>query len=288
MRRLLKDPFTHFLLLGAFIYWLYGSVTNHGVLSRQNEVYVSRAQVLNYMQYKAKLFDEERFSDYLSSLSDAQRKLLVDNFIEDEILYKEALRLGLDQGDFIIKQRLASKVRFLLEDSASQTQPRDNDLEAYFKENINRYVQPASITFTHIFFDKSIRGKDKASQDAINALHIMNEGKESQDRLGDRFPFLINYADRTQRYVADHFGESMSEKILSLTPNEKKWQGPFESNYGYHIILLYDIKSERVPSIDEIRPQLTSDFLQEKQDAALRDSIKEVKSRYHIRVDADI
>jgi hypothetical protein len=211
---------------------------------------------------------------------------LSDQYVEEELLYREARSLGLEEGDDVIRQRLVQKMNFLIEDLADTSgTASDEELQAYLKDNKAQYVIEPSVTFTHVFADSSTHGEKAAKELAerlkgqLNSTHAaFNDAPQ----FGDRFPFLQNYVERTFDYVASHFGKEFAAEIQRLTPSQTQWVGPIHSEYGYHLVLLTSRSEGRTPQLEEIRSQVEEDWLRDRKEKARVLSIRELASQYNI------
>src|SRR5262249_31075587 len=152
----------------------------------------------------------------LDAMSPEERKSLVDQYVEEEMLYREAKALGLEQGDYVIRQRLVQKMRYLIDDLTEGGEaPSDAVLSDYLQKHKDIYVLEPSVTFTHVFVDTSVHGERAAKEIAERLkaeLDSKGAGFNDAPQFGDRFPFLVNYVERTLDYVTSQFGaEFVSE-----------------------------------------------------------------------------
>ena len=155
-------------------------------------------------------------------MSARERQDLPNQYVEEELLYREAKSLGLEEGDDVIRQRLVQKMNFLIEDLADTSgTPSDAELEEYLKKNQAQYVIEPSVTFTHVFADSSVHG-EKAAKELAERLKVQLNSTHAAfndaPQFGDRFPFLQNYVERTFDYIASHFGKEFAAEIQRLTP----------------------------------------------------------------------
>jgi parvulin-like peptidyl-prolyl isomerase len=289
LKRVLREPLVHFLAAGGVVFLIFSMLPHAGTdPSSDKTITVNKESLLNFLQYRSKAFQPEYFTTQLEAMSPAEREALVQQYVEEEILYREAVSLGLDQGDYVIRQRLVQKMRFLIDDI--QTSPEDAALDAYLKKNEEIYTIAPSVTFTHVFVDASIHG-DKASNEKAQRLseelNARGAGFNDAPRYGDRFPFLQNYVERTFDYVSSHFGPEFAASLRSLAPS-KRWSAPLRSMYGYHLVLLTDRAGGRLPELDEIREQVEEDWLRDRMERVRSTSLKRIAEQYTIeREDID-
>jgi peptidyl-prolyl cis-trans isomerase C len=174
-------------------------------------------------------------------LSPEQLRSLVDARLREEILYREALALGLDKDDTIIRRRLAQKMEFLFEDVAALRDPTRDELRAYFETHAERFTLPARATFRHLYFSPDRRG-ESARDDAARALaQLAGEPGDAPAAaaLADRFMFQDYYGDRSFDEVARTFGPGFALALFELAPGT--WAGPIGSGYGWHLVWVHGV-----------------------------------------------
>src|SRR5215831_8670247 len=161
---------------------------------------------------------------------------LVEAKVREEIFYREALALGLDKGDPIVKRRLAQKMEFLFEDVAALHEPAAGELETWFANHSDRFALPARVTFRVLYFSPDRRGTH-ARDDAAHARErLASERADSPvaSALADPFMFQDYYPDRSFDELAKTFGPRFAEALFLQSPGS--WQGPIESGYGWHLV----------------------------------------------------
>jgi hypothetical protein len=208
---------------------------------------------------------------------------LLDEAVEEEILYREALRLGLDRDDAIVRRRLAQKMTFMLEDTAAVAPPSDREIETYHAQHAARYRAPGRTTFEHVFLSDD-RRRD-AARDAAALLAELGTGAGGDDRwrqLGDPFMLLREYANRTDPEIAELFGPDFAT-ALSASP-EGRWHGPIRSAYGSHLVRVIDRTESRLLPLDEVRPLVVEDLVAERRREQNAAAFAAVRERYEARM----
>jgi PPIC-type PPIASE domain len=287
LRRLLQEPLLHFLAATGILFGVFGLTHRAGpVLASNKTIVVDGKTLLNFLQYRSKAFKPEFFSSQLEAMTPAERKDLVNQYVEEEILYREAKAMELEQGDYVIRQRLVQKMRFLIEGMAEgSAKPSDAALAEYLQKNMVRYVVDPSVTFTHVFFDSSVHGDRQARELALRLKDNLNaSGAVFSDapKYGDRFPFLQNYVERKFDYVASQFGNEFVSGLKQNAPSEEHWIGPIRSTYGYHVVLMTRLTEARVPALNEIRSQVADDWLRDQIEDERSRAMNQLVSRYKI------
>ncbi len=196
---------------------------------------------------------------------------LVDAFVREEIYYREAMRLGLDADDTIVRRRLVQKLTFLTEDIATTTPPAEATLEAWYQEHKDLYTQPERFSFTHRYF--SVDRRPDAEKDAKAAL---------LDSSIDDDPFMLqkSYAQRSTREIGDLFGRAFAAEMAALLPPD--WQGPIRSAYGWHLVRIEERLPAALAPFAQVRDRVLADFQMEARKEANSAYYDTLKSQYTI------
>jgi hypothetical protein len=204
---------------------------------------------------------------------------IINNLVEEEILYREALLLGLDKEDRIIKRRLAQKITFLKQETLLEN-PNQEALKLFYNENKEKYFIQPSYSFTHLFFTKETDYEGRS----IQAL----QGLLADKTPIDSDPFLLgkNFIDKTTEEIARNFGNDFIAAFANLELN--KWSGPFESSFGNHLVLLRDHKEGFYPPFNEIKDQVLHDYFMQTKENAINKYINDVKSEYRIIINPNL
>ncbi|CAI8759548.1 PpiC domain-containing protein [Pseudomonas sp. IT-P258] len=210
--------------------------------------------------------------------SEQQLQGLIEEYVKEEILYREALKLGLDKDDTIIRRRLAQKMDFLAEDIASLREPAPGVLETWYNQHQDQYAPPPLLTFHHLFFAFDKRGADAQAQaqSALSGLPDKNSGE------GDAFMFKNAYTEQSRDQVARVFGSTFATSLFKQTPGG--WAGPVESGFGWHLVWIDALTKSPPPPFETVARQVKSDWLSEQRSASKRASFDALKARYEVVV----
>jgi len=277
----LREPLIHFLVAGVLVFGVYDWLNPAaGNAADASTIVVDRERLLTYMQYRSNAFEADLFNQQLDELDDGQRQRLVGDYVREEALYREALALGLDRGDYIMRQRMVQKLEFLIDGFAQNAvEPTEAELSHFYDQNRADYVDPSVYTFAHVFFDREVRGADAARTVAdallpqLNGAHV---GFNDATQYGDRPLYLRNYVERTRDYVVGHLGEGLVAALDDSVPSETAWIGPFESPYGWHLVMLTERQDARLPALTEIEPRVREDYARVALDRARADAIDQL------------
>ena len=197
---------------------------------------------------------------------------LVSQWVEEELHYREAMRLGLQDDDVIVRRRLVQKLRFMAEDEALGPPPPDEALKAWFEQNKIRYTLPGRVSFEHQFFSADSRAD--AAADAL--LAKVSETSESDPSMLDS---SFNRASHAQ--IARNFGGSFADDVFVLEKSEA-WQGPFASAYGQHLVRIREVIPPQPPGFEAVAQGVKRDFELERKEAAAKAFLAELHQRYEV------
>jgi peptidyl-prolyl cis-trans isomerase C len=273
--RCLREPLAQFLLIGFVLFLAYGAF-NRG--AGQTERSYQIALTTDDMRQLQNTFTAQ----WQRAPSPEEMHGLVEQKIRDEILYRQALQLGLDKDDVIIKRRLAQKMQFLAEDIGGSHQPTRAELRAWYEKNSARFALPSRFSFRHLYFSPDRRGQ-QAQDEAIKALaKIREEPEESKAAaaLADRFMFQDYYADRTQEELEKEFGARFASEVPKLKPGS--WQGPVESGYGWHLVFVDSVIPGLVPVFEEVEYDVKTAWLADQKQQTWQKAYEDMRSKYTI------
>jgi hypothetical protein len=287
LQRWLREPLVHFIAAGAILFTAFGLFRQDPFsFDESTTIVVDRRNLLTFLQYRANAFEPEIFGAALDAMTAEELQEVIDAYVNEEVLYREAKALGLEESDNIIRQRMVQKINFLLADVAATGESlEETELEAYFAANIEAYAIQPWATFTHIFFDAEQRGAAGARVAAEEAMRALNDTHalfNDTSGYGDRFPYFRNYVERTFEYIASQFGNEFAAEISQLEPSESEWRGPFRSAYGEHVVLLTRRAAQTYPELDEVRGDVERDYLKEQANEALAEMAQSIRERYRV------
>ncbi|MBI1364708.1 MAG: hypothetical protein GC153_01955 [Alphaproteobacteria bacterium] len=286
IKPILKDPLTHFLVIGAVLFFI-GSALKPPPQD-EKQIVVDRPALLEFIQYRSKAFEPSTAAALFDSMSPAQRKDLIDDYVREEAIYREAKSMGLEASDYVIKQRLIQKFDFLAQNAVSDIAPSDEEVAAYFKAHRKDYYIQPSVTFTHVFFSKTNRGAEAARSAAESEAAKLNARKapfEAAVGEGERFPFDVNYVERTYDYVESQFGADAAKAIFDPAGPFKVWRAPVVSPYGAHAVFVSKVTPGRYPALAEVRRQVAADAQRANEQAAEARIVADLVKRYKVVLD---
>jgi hypothetical protein len=227
MKRWLREPLLHFALAGAALFAAYAFI-GRGRADGGGE------RVVRIGPGEVAWLRETWTRQWQRPPSQEELRGQVTEFLKEELLAREARSMGLDQGDTIVRRRLAQKLEFLMQDTARLAEPSDADLERFYGAHPDLFRSPARLSFSHVYFGREHR-RDAAG-DARTALLALSRNDPSvrASELGDRLMIDYELRDADEQSIAAQFGPAFSAEIMQLEPGT--WQGPIESAYGLHLV----------------------------------------------------
>jgi hypothetical protein len=209
---------------------------------------------------------------------------LVEARVREEILYREALAVGLDEDDAVVRRRMVQKVELLTQDLALLADPTDQELQAFFKEREEEYRIPPLVTFSHVYFNMDRRGAagEEDARRVLAGLLAETPPPRRAPERGDRFMLGYDYNLASPEEVKRDLGERFTDSLFEL---DAGWHGPLVSGFGLHLVHVVERVEGRIPEYGEIRDKLVVDYNSMRREQA-KDALYEgLAERYEIRVD---
>ena len=274
LRGWIREPLLHFLLIGAALFGLYRWL-NPLTTQPASE---SRIEVT---EDDVRQMDDYWMGQWHRHPSADEWRSLIDHKIREDILYREAIAMGLDQGDTIVRRRMAQKMDFLMEDVAALHNPGREELKAWFEKNTERFAFPPRFTFHHLYFSPDKRGPT-TRQDATRALGKLasQDGGHVPADLADPFIFQSDYGDRTPEQIAGVFGGDFARALSGLKAGS--WQGPIESGLGWHLVWIESVTPSRFPAYEEVEADVKTQWVSDQRAEVKRRAFETMKSHYVI------
>jgi peptidyl-prolyl cis-trans isomerase C len=277
MKRLLREPLIHFLLIGAALFAVYYHLRPaRDTASSSKQIQLS----VDELSQLALLFQ----SQWRRDPTPEEFSRLVEQKVQSEVLYREALALGLDRNDEIVKRRMAQKMQFLAEDVAAAREPTADELKAWYAKNNEKFAMPKRVGFRHLYFSPDRRGTN-ASTDAVAAL-VKLAGQPQEVKITESFadPFMFQeyYRDRAPDYLGKEFGPQFAQAVAKLPTGS--WQGPIQSGFGWHLVFVDTVIPGRVPEFEEIESEVKTAWLGEQKVLAWEKAYQEMRAKYTVRL----
>jgi hypothetical protein len=292
LKQLLKEPLTHFLLAGCALFIIFEYVGDTRTYDASRRIVVDGDRLLTYLQLGSNPLEPDRSELRLEDLTPEELARLIDDFVREEALYREATALGLDRNDAVFRRQLIRRLESVNQMVVSSgIQVSENDLATFLAEHEERYRLPPTITFTHVYFSVEKHGDAGARALALSMLEELNARHvpfHEAPARGDRFLYNSNYVHKAADEVRSHFGSAMQRELFAREPDAERWIGPFLSPYGYHLVLLTARTGGRTPSLDEVRLRVEADAFQTRVQEEVDRISRAIVESYDVVVDAEL
>jgi hypothetical protein len=271
---LLREPLLQFLVLGAAVFGLFHLVDKEKA-EAPARIVISSARIANLADGFARTWRRPPGKEELQGL--------VDDYIRDEVFYREGRAAGLDRDDVIIRRRVRQKMEFLAED-ISAPEPGEEQLAAYLKANPERFRTEDRLTFQQVFLSAARRGRaiDDNSKQVANALDRA-EAAVDKTALGDPFLLGEEFQAVSQSEVASLFGENFAKRISAMEAG--RWQGPITSSFGQHFVYIGERISGILPPLDAVREAVRREWSNARRLEAEQKLYGSLRERYEIVVE---
>lgn len=271
MTKLLTEPLLHFFLIGALLFVLYGRLNDNDTGGAE-EIIISAA-----VQDQ---IDETFQRTWQRPPTNQEMDTLIEGWVREEILYRQGVAIGFDQGDPVIRRRVAQKMNFVADGMVPES-PSDEALNAWLEENRDDYEVAPRFTFEQIYInpDKHADDLDAYLASTLEAL----PGNAEWSGLGDSIMLPAEATAATPRDIERVFGLEFAAAVAGLDAGS--WQGPVVSGYGLHFVRVQEVQPGRAPLLEEVRAELERDFLDD-QASQISDSFYQaLRDRYTVRIE---
>jgi hypothetical protein len=243
MKRVLREPLLHFLLLGISIFLVYGLASKRSS-DEPGKIVISAGQVTSIAESFARTWRRPPTSEELEGL--------IRDRVQEEVYSREAMALGLDKDDTIIRRRLRQKMEFLTDDVAALAEPTDDQLGAYLKAHTDAFRVQREFTFSQVYLNPE-RHNENLVRDTEQLMAQLRQAGDKADlsELGDSFLLEHSFRSLAASEVVKQFGEKFAARLNELSPGQ--WEGPIESGYGLHLVRVSARTEGRVPELAEVR-----------------------------------
>jgi hypothetical protein len=275
----LKEPFLHFLLAGAVLFGAYtwmNRAAEKPAADNAAQIRISTGDV--------QWLTENWTTQWQRPPTPEDLRGLITDYVNEQLLAREARALGLEDNDVIIRRRLAQKLTFLIDDTLRRTEPTEDELRQFYAANAQRFRTGTRISLTHVYF--SPQGRPDARSDAMRTLKLVLAADDIPTaELGDRLLIAPELRDETEQSLANAFGPAFARAVLEIKTDA--WSGPIESGYGLHLVRVLTRQDANLPPLAQVRARVAEEWKREQEQLAKERYIAELRRKYDIVVDDD-
>ena len=270
-KALSQEPLVHFLLIGAVLFLVF-ELRQEEASAAPNQILVDAGQV----EQLAARFKRTR----LRAPTDIELAALIEGHVREEVYYRQALAMGLDQNDPVLRQRMRQKLEFLLEDLAAEAVPGDEQLTRFMQSHPDRFREEPRLSFTQVYLNPE--NHSDIAGDAMKVLTRLNNGAPPEME-GDRSLVAQKYQLATRHEITRVFGDSFAQQMVLLEPGG--WTGPVYSGYGGHLVRVSAKQAARFPDLPEIRDQVERDYMTERRQELKDITYRKLREGYEIIIE---
>ena len=275
MKKWLREPLLHFLLIGAALFFLY-DLQNEGYVNDNDRIVISKGNIDRLIS----LWEKKR--QRLPTQAELQD--MIEQQVREEVMYREALAMGLDKNDAIVRRRLAQKIEFISSDIAAMAEPGDEELIKFLNAHPEKFETPASLSFEHIYFNNDKR----EAQTGPDALKLLDELKQPDAVIdthiaGDPFIMGQQYDEITEYGVSRIFGQEFAAELFRL--NTGDWQGPVRSGYGAHLVRISNKSPAQAAELNTVREKVRNEWQAEQRQSMNKTFYESLRQRYDIVIE---
>jgi hypothetical protein len=269
VRRILREPLLHFLLLGFALFLYFGRVAPDD--DGERRIVVSQAEVdLLVTQFQG---------TWSRPPTPVELHGLVDSYVRDEILYREGVTLGLDRDDAVVKRRVRQKLDVMFEESVAQQPATDADLQAYLDANPAAFRQPAVVSFDQLYF-----GSDAVTPQRLEQARTALARGADPATLGQATLLPAHQDAMPLDLIARDFGERFAGQLVAAPVGQ--WSGPVTSGFGTHLVRVIAIEQARAPALADVREAVAREWENERRTRAHAAALARLSERYEVEIQA--
>ncbi len=271
----MKEPLLHFLLLGGALFALFQSVGGFDSpdIEQTDEIVVTAGRIDSLSQNFGKVWQRPPTEQEIEGL--------IQEHIREEVLYREALAMGLDRDDMIVRRRLRQKIEFLSEDLASLDAPKEEELQAFLTAHPERFRRETRFSIRQVYLNANKRGQS-AEADALALLAKLREQDGDAATIGDPLMIEHRFENETEREISRALGSQFLQALLD-TPTGS-WQGPVTSGYGLHLVHIGKRIDGKIPDLAEVREAVQREWTAAKRKQSNEAFYEMLRERYTISV----
>lgn len=277
VKRFFSEPLVQFLLIGGGIYLAFALFGTPEEETSENRVYVDTARIESIISQWQSRWNRPPTRKEVDAL--------IDSYVKEEILYRQALTMGLNEDDPITRRRMAQKLEFLTSDLAGAVEPDEGELEQYFADKEATYRGPDKVSIIQVFFNPDER-KDATLDDAKAELEkLRTAGKPDPGKLksGDQSMVKEQFKSASQSDIARDMGSGFAESVMELEPGQ--WHGPVLSGFGVHLVYVFEVEDGVAPEFSAVKENVLEAWQDETREQFNTDFLKRLKSRFEIVID---
>ena len=278
IKSLLREPLLHFLILGsvlfAFWFWRNPDSLDSQLEPEKPQIVITESRIDSLIDIWTKTRQRPPTQQELRGL--------IDDYLQEEIFYREALAMGLDEDDTIVRRRLRQKMELFVEDFASAAPATDQELADFLESHEDRFRVDRQASLRQIYLNPEKHG-ERLKQKIEDLQQTLDESSNPEE-FGDSFLLPVFFELTPLNQLTRTFGGEFGQLVYEQNPGE--WTGPIPSGYGVHLVFVEEKEDGRLPELEEIRPLVEREWIAQRRSDAKRDFYDKLKTRYEIIIES--
>jgi hypothetical protein len=272
LKKLIREPLFHFVLLGAAIFMVYSFLPRH--VSEQGTIVITKGEIA--------ALQSGFFTTWHRQPTQEELEGLVRQRIKQEVYCREAVALGLDKDDIIIQRRLQQKMEFIVNDNAEEAKPSDSELQDFLAKHPDKFKVEPRFTFKQVFLNPDKRGAS-IKNDATKILYTLNQPGTDFKKSGDYTLLPAELSNATATEISGQFGNEFALQLAQLPKG--KWQGPVQSAYGLHLVQISERTDGGTPALSEVQEAVSREWQSEHSHEANEKYYNELLKNYKVTIE---
>jgi hypothetical protein len=272
VHRWLREPLVHFLVLGALLFAAFEWWGQNGPGS--SRIVITPGQVDAIAVGFARVWQRPP--------SEQEIKGLIDEHVREELATREAMTMGLDRDDTVIRRRLRQKFEFLVDDEVDTTPITDGELQQWLNDHPDQFRTDAEVAFRQVYVNPANRAAatERALQDLLARVR---GGGPKAEAVGDSTLLPSEVSRTTRSDVARQFGDAFADAVLTAPVGQ--WSGPITSGFGLHLVFVHERVDRRLPALDEVRPLVERELGADRRRRAMDRVYADLLGRYRVTIE---
>jgi peptidyl-prolyl cis-trans isomerase C len=276
MAKFFREPLVHFMFIGTLLF-ISASFINNKSKKAEKTIVISNEKVGSIL----------RFYQLQNGNLPTKRQLdaMIDDYVKEEIFYRESLNLRLDRDDEIIRRRLSEKMEFLQNDLNIVPNPGIAELRQFYLTHPALFRDSGTVSFTHIYFSADKSGLENARRKAMATKNVLQALPPNRaPEMGDPFALQYDYTRQNKLDIVQLFGKKPILDTLFISPLHQ-WVGPVESGYGWHLVWIQERLEPKILPFESVKGRVLEDYVANAKDSLNSAAFEKIKQKYIVQRD---
>lgn len=274
IKKIISEPLVHFVVLGTILFSAWSWV-NPSDAEGTDKVIVIDQRRLEHLEtlWKAQWKRDPAPEDVAA---------IIDRHLRQEVFYREALNMGLDKEDDIIRTRLAQKMEAVASDlSILMKAPSETDLRDFYIQRKELFTLPDAFAFEQVLY----LPEEAKDADLKVMLEDLNSGEEVPKNRINKLSVPNTWQLTSANALRNSFGGSFSNSLTQLPLG--KWVGPIRSGLGLHLVKITANQPSQLASYEDIKDYVEQQYQYYAVLDAQKNMFQELLNKYQVQISAN-